>query len=135
MLKLASLWKSIVNRKLPWGVVTVVGVSLGVTGLVLGAKYLGWLEAGELAAYDGSIRWRKPLPPDPRLLVVAITEADITRQGTWPLPDRTIARAIDTRWRMPPESCRGTLSRKSDKPTMPASDAIRSSSTGMPDKR
>jgi CHASE2 domain-containing sensor protein len=95
MLKLRSLWKSIGTRKLPWGVVTVVGVSLGVTGLVLSAKQLAWLEAGELAAYDGSIRWRKPLPPDPRLLIVAITEADIARQGTWPLPDRTIARAID----------------------------------------
>jgi CHASE2 domain-containing sensor protein/predicted Ser/Thr protein kinase len=94
MLKLASLWNSIGNRKLPWRIVTVVGVSLGVTGLVIGAKQLGWLEAGELAAYDGSIRWHKPLPPDPRLLVVAITEADIARQGAWPLPDRTIARAI-----------------------------------------
>ncbi len=94
MLKLASLWKSIVNRNLPWGLVTVVATSLGVTGLVIGAKNLGWLEMGELAAYDGSIRWRKPLPPDPRLLIVAITEADINRQGAWPLPDRTIARAI-----------------------------------------
>jgi CHASE2 domain-containing sensor protein/predicted Ser/Thr protein kinase len=94
MLKLASLWKSIGNRKLPWSIITVVGVSLGVMGLVSGSKHLGWLEAGELAAYDGSIRWRKPLPPDSRLLIVAITEADIARQGTWPLPDRTIARAI-----------------------------------------
>jgi CHASE2 domain-containing sensor protein len=93
MQKLASLWKSI-EKRVPWGVVTVVGASLAVTGLVLGAKHLGWLEAGELAAYDGSIRWRKPLPPDPRLLIVAITEADIARQGTWPLPDRTIARTI-----------------------------------------
>lgn len=74
---------------------TVVGVSLGVTGLVLGAKQIGWLEMAELAAYDGGIRWRKPLPPDPRLLIVAITEADINRIGTWPIPDRTIARVID----------------------------------------
>ncbi len=94
MLKLASLWKSLANPRLPWGVVTVVSVSLVVTGLVLGAKNLGWLEMSELSAYDGSIRWRKPLPTDPRLLIVAITESDIDRQGAWPLPDRTIARAI-----------------------------------------
>jgi CHASE2 domain-containing sensor protein/tRNA A-37 threonylcarbamoyl transferase component Bud32 len=94
MPRLASLWKSLVSHKLPWGAVTVLGVSLGVTGLVLGAKHLGWLEMGELAAYDGSIRWRKALPPDPRLLIVAITEEDLNRQGIWPLPDRTIARTI-----------------------------------------
>jgi serine/threonine protein kinase len=112
MLKLRSLWQSIVNRKLPWGVVTVVGVSLGVTGLVLGAKQLGWREAGELAAYDGSIRWRKPLPPDSRLPIVAITEADIARQGTWPLPDRTIA--IGTRGYTPPEQYAGQPNYPSD---------------------
>lgn len=94
MLQLASLRKLFLSRKLPWGVVTVLGVSLGVTGLVVGAKNLGWLEMGELAAYDSSIRWRKRLPPDPRLLIVAITEEDLNRQGTWPLPDRTIARTI-----------------------------------------
>ncbi len=94
MPRLASLWKSIVSRSLPWGVVTVLGVSLGVTGLVVGAKNLGWLEMGELTAYDSSIRWRKVLPPDPRLLIVAITEEDLNRQGIWPLPDRTIARTI-----------------------------------------
>jgi restriction endonuclease len=47
----------------------------------------------------------------------------------------TMARAIDTRWRIPPDSCRGTLSRKSDKPTISASDATRALSTCMPDRR
>jgi CHASE2 domain-containing sensor protein/predicted Ser/Thr protein kinase len=93
MLQLASIWKSLINRKLPWGVVTVLGVGLGVTGLVIGAKNIGWLESGELAAYDGGVRWKSKLPPDPRLLIVAITEEDLAR-GTWPLPDRTIAQVI-----------------------------------------
>ncbi len=94
MLKLASLWKSSIGRRLPWGVMTVLGISIGTAGLVIGADRLGWLEMGELAAYDASIRWRKPSPPDARLLIVAITEGDLDRQGTWPLPDRTIARTI-----------------------------------------
>ena len=94
MLKLSSLWKSRVSRKIPWGVMTVLGVSLGVTGLVLGAKHLGWLETGELAAYDRSVRWRGSVKPDPRLLIVGITEEDIDRQKAWPLPDRTIAQVI-----------------------------------------
>jgi CHASE2 domain-containing sensor protein/predicted Ser/Thr protein kinase len=94
MLKPSSIWKSRIGRKIPWGVMTVLGVSLGVTGLVLGAKNLGWLEMGELAAYDSSVRWRGSAKPDPRLLIVGITEEDINRQGAWPLSDRTIARVI-----------------------------------------
>jgi CHASE2 domain-containing sensor protein/tRNA A-37 threonylcarbamoyl transferase component Bud32 len=99
MIQLASLWKSIFRRQLPWGVVTVVGVSLIVMGIVLGARSLGWLEIGELAAYDWGVRWKNAEPTavpskSNRLLVVAITEADLNRLGTWPLPDRTIAQMI-----------------------------------------
>lgn len=78
---------------------TIAGVSLGMMGLVWGAKNLGWLEMGELAAYDQGVRWKNlttkasPRGSD-RLLVVAITEDDLNRQGTWPLPDRTIAKII-----------------------------------------
>jgi diguanylate cyclase (GGDEF)-like protein len=35
-----------------------------------------------------------PLPPDPRLLVVGITEADLRTQKKWPLPDRVIAQLL-----------------------------------------
>jgi CHASE2 domain-containing sensor protein/tRNA A-37 threonylcarbamoyl transferase component Bud32 len=99
LIQLASRWKSLISRQLPWGVVTIIGVSLSVTGLVFGARSLGWLEMGELAAYDQGVRWKSLLPkgsklPPNRLLVVAITEDDINRSKTWPLPDRTIAQMI-----------------------------------------
>ncbi|PSB54419.1 CHASE2 domain-containing serine/threonine-protein kinase [Chamaesiphon polymorphus] len=93
-LELSSIWKSLIDRRLPWQLVTILGVSLGVTGLVVGTKHLGWWEMGELAAYDRSVRWRSPIPPDPRLLIVAITEEDLDRLKVWPLPDRTIAQII-----------------------------------------
>jgi CHASE2 domain-containing sensor protein/predicted Ser/Thr protein kinase len=93
-IELSSIWKSLISRRLPWQVATILGVSLGVTGLVIGAKTAGWLEMGELTVYDQSMRWRSPLPPDPRLLIVAITEEDLNLQKTWPLPDRTIAKII-----------------------------------------
>jgi CHASE2 domain-containing sensor protein/tRNA A-37 threonylcarbamoyl transferase component Bud32 len=93
-IELSSLWKSLTKHKLPWQVATILGVSLGVTGLVIGAKQLGWWEMGELTVYDQSVRWKSPLPPDPRVLIVAITEADLNRQQAWPLPDRTIAKII-----------------------------------------
>lgn len=91
--KLLSIWTA-VSRQLPIQVVTVLGVSLGVTGLVIGAKNLGWWEMVELTVYDQSVRWKSPLPPDSRLLIVAITEEDLNREKIWPLPDRTIAKII-----------------------------------------
>jgi CHASE2 domain-containing sensor protein/predicted Ser/Thr protein kinase len=92
--QLAAAWKAITQRKLSLQLVTIMGVGLGVAGLVVGAKQMGWWETGELAVYDRSVRWRPALPRDPRLLVVAISEEDLNRQKAWPLPDRTIARAI-----------------------------------------
>ncbi len=91
-IELSALWKTLRSRKLPWQVVTILGVSVGVSGLVIGTKSLGWWELGELAVYDRSVRWQPPAPPDPRLLIVGITEEDI--QQAWPLPDRTIAKII-----------------------------------------
>jgi CHASE2 domain-containing sensor protein/tRNA A-37 threonylcarbamoyl transferase component Bud32 len=93
-IELSSIWKSLSSRQLPWQVVTILGVSLSVTGLVVGAKNLGWWEMGELAAYDRSVRWRANTAPDPRLLIVAITEEDLNSLKVWPLPDRTIAKII-----------------------------------------
>ena len=89
----SSIW-TVISRKLPLPVVTILGVSLGVTGLTIGAKNLGWWEMGELTVYDQSVRWKSPLPQDPRLLIVAITEEDLNREKIWPLPDRTIAKVI-----------------------------------------
>ncbi len=92
-MKITNLWTSL-SRHIRWDVVTIAGVSLGMTGISIAARNLGWLEIGELAAYDQSVRWRSPKSADPRLLIVAITEADLARQKTWPLPDRTIAKVI-----------------------------------------
>ncbi|WP_310428490.1 CHASE2 domain-containing serine/threonine-protein kinase [Chamaesiphon sp. VAR_48_metabat_135_sub] len=93
-IELSSIWKSLISRKVQWQVATILGVSLGVTGLVVGTKSIGWWEMSELTVYDQSVRWKSPLPPDPRLLIVAITEEDLNLQKVWPLPDRTIAKII-----------------------------------------
>lgn len=74
--------------KQPIVVTTVVTL-----GLVLGVRQLGWLEAGEVASYDQMVRLRPALPPDPRLLVVGVTEADIQAYG-WPIPDRILAQLL-----------------------------------------
>ncbi|WP_253276348.1 CHASE2 domain-containing protein [Synechococcus sp. PCC 6312] len=64
------------------------------TGLIVGVRGLGGLESLELAAYDRLMQLRPEPVPDPRILVVGITEADIQAQKTWPLPDQVYAELL-----------------------------------------
>ncbi|WP_448570920.1 CHASE2 domain-containing protein [Trichothermofontia sp.] len=83
-------------RQLGHGLRQPIVVTTVITlGLVLGTRQLGWLEAGEVATYDQMVRLRRPLPPDPRMLVVGITEADIQTHG-WPIPDAILAQLLAT---------------------------------------
>jgi len=69
------------------------------TSLVVTASFLGWqqlgtnLEALELYVRDRMIRLNADGSPDPRLLVVGVTEADIQRYRL-PLPDSVVADAL-----------------------------------------
>jgi adenylate cyclase len=70
----------------------VFSISLGVIGL----RSLGVLEPVELVAYDWCIRLRPDPPgPDPRIVLINITEDDIRQQGRWPLTDQTLAEALE----------------------------------------
>ncbi|HEY9860294.1 MAG TPA: adenylate/guanylate cyclase domain-containing protein [Candidatus Obscuribacterales bacterium] len=76
------------------GVPVVAIASFAITGLVLGVRQVGGLQALELTAFDHMVRLRPQAKPDPRLLVVAITERDV-RQQRWPIPDHVMAQALD----------------------------------------
>lgn len=65
-----------------------------VTLAVIGVRAIGWLQPWELKTYDLLMRMRPLEVPDPRLLVVEATEADVNRYG-FPLPDDILAQAID----------------------------------------
>jgi CHASE2 domain-containing sensor protein/serine/threonine protein kinase len=72
----------------------VIGVaSFLATGFVLGVRHLGWLQPLELAVFDRLVQISPALEPDPRLLVVAITEADIQKHG-FPVPDGVLTQAL-----------------------------------------
>ena len=58
------------------GLRTVVLSSLIVTALIAGGRQLGWLQSWELQAYDQLMRLRPVEAPDPRLMIVAVTEED-----------------------------------------------------------
>ncbi len=80
-----------------WAIVT----SFAVTGLMTGVRYLGLLQAGELAAFDALMRLRPAEKPDPRLTIVTVTEADVAAQklaqepSRGSLSDESLAKLID----------------------------------------
>jgi CHASE2 domain-containing sensor protein len=88
-------------RKLRHRIQLSIAASMAVTGLVLGVRYLGMLQPIELSAYDLLMRSRPAEKPDPRLLVVTVTEADLQsqtedrepRRGS--LSDRSLAKLLD----------------------------------------
>ena len=73
----------------------ILVTSLGVTALVWGVRELKWLQPWELKAYDQMLRSRPVEPPDPRILLVEITQEDLARE-TWPLSDATINQMLAT---------------------------------------
>ena len=62
----------------------------------MGLRSLGIFESLELAAYDLCIRLRPDVSePDPRIVLVTVTEDDIRKQGRWPLTDDVLAQALE----------------------------------------
>ncbi|GAB4469865.1 MAG: hypothetical protein OHK0037_28280 [Elainellaceae cyanobacterium] len=70
--------------------------------LSLGLKYLGWTEPLERLAYDQMTRLQPALPPDDRLLIVEISEADLQTLGRATPSDADVARVLQTLQRAEP---------------------------------
>ncbi|MEG4942633.1 adenylate/guanylate cyclase domain-containing protein [Microcoleus sp. F4-D5] len=73
-----------------------------VTGTLLGVRHLGGLQPLELNTFDLMVKLRPDPGPDPRLLIVTITEQDINTIEKWPISDRTLAKAISEIARLEP---------------------------------
>jgi CHASE2 domain-containing sensor protein/tRNA A-37 threonylcarbamoyl transferase component Bud32 len=69
-------------------------VGLLTTGSVAVMRQIGWLEPLELAAFDRIVQLSPQPSPDPRILVVGITEADIQAQKRFPLADEVVAQTM-----------------------------------------
>ncbi|WP_083636565.1 CHASE2 domain-containing serine/threonine-protein kinase [Leptolyngbya sp. 'hensonii'] len=65
-----------------------------VTGLVTAGWQLGRFQYLELITLDQMVRWQGDRGPDPRLLVVTITENDLTRYS-FPVSDQVLAQALE----------------------------------------
>jgi diguanylate cyclase (GGDEF)-like protein len=78
-------------------------ISITVSLLLLLIRQLGGLQELEMATFDRGLRLMGDRGPDPRLLVVSITEEDIQALGRVPLSDRRIAQAIAQLQRQQPK--------------------------------
>lgn len=65
-----------------------------VLGSLYSLRHHGALEALELGIYDRVVRSNSPLPLDPNLLVVTITEEDLRALEEWPVSDRVMAQVL-----------------------------------------
>jgi CHASE2 domain-containing sensor protein len=60
---------------------TVLLTSILVTASIIGVRQLGVLQSLELRAFDYLMSWRPREKPDPRLLIVTVTEKDVQNQN------------------------------------------------------
>ncbi len=88
--------KTIKNR-LPLSLMLLT--SMAITGLLMGVRYLGVLQPLELKAFDQMLQLRPPEIPDPRLLIVTVTEADVQAQQSenlrGSLSDKSLAQLLE----------------------------------------
>jgi len=68
--------------------------SLTITALLVAGKQLRLLEPLELGAFDELMQLRPALPPDPRLLIVEVTETDIMSLKTYPITDAVMTQLL-----------------------------------------
>lgn len=72
---------------------TLLLAGLIATALVTGLRQLGILQSWELKTYDRLLTLRPSEPPDPRLLIVTVTEADVQNQA----PQKRLGASISDR--------------------------------------
>lgn len=100
----------------------VLIASVAVTLLVFAGRQLKVLQAPELGTYDQLMQWRTPAEPDPRLLIVAVTETDIQAVGRWPLSDETIYQLLQKLEQYQPRAIGLDIYR--DVPQLPGREAL-----------
>ncbi len=67
-------------------VVKGLSISIAIAMLIMGVRYLGWLQSFELQAFDRLMELRPIEQPDSRFLIVTIDESDIQYQNQRAMP-------------------------------------------------
>lgn len=95
-------WKNLTNFFRLADLQPLIIICIAVTGTLLGVRHSGWLQPLELNAFDIMVQLRPEAGPDPRLLIVKITDRDINNFKKWPISDRILAKAIASLARLEP---------------------------------
>jgi len=97
---ISPTWDDFVGQSPPphfsWqkALTTTLCISLAVTTVVMGIRSAGILQPMELRAFDRLMQERPVEDPDPRLLMIGVTQEDIELYDH-PVPDRILAQVID----------------------------------------
>ncbi|MEM9149669.1 MAG: CHASE2 domain-containing protein [Cyanobacteria bacterium P01_F01_bin.3] len=76
-------------------VLTVALSTLITSAVIVGLRQVGVFVPAELAIWDKQVNARKDLGPDPRLLIVGVTENDLSQPGSFTPSDTELSQAID----------------------------------------
>jgi adenylate cyclase len=82
-------------KQLIWRWRGVVIAVPNVTLLLIGLRYIGWLQSWELLALDQFFLLRPQELVDNRIVIVEINEADVRKQKQWPISDAKLARLLN----------------------------------------
>jgi CHASE2 domain-containing sensor protein len=82
----------------------IVLASLAIASLVMGVRWLGILQPIELRFFDFLMRLRPLEKPDPRILIVKITEADVQKLNQYPISDKTLLQLLEKLQTYQPQS-------------------------------
>ncbi|MEG4801177.1 CHASE2 domain-containing protein [Microcoleus sp. ARI1-B5] len=91
---LPTIWSKIRKEFTIWSVGTLPGIVAIV--LIVLVRLSGALQLIEWVTFDSFLRLRSSEPIEERIVIVGIDEADIRRIGTYPIPDREIAKLLRT---------------------------------------
>jgi adenylate cyclase len=86
------MWKKIANHILPHRGIGITAIA--VTGAVLALQGSGALQLLEATILDQWFRWRPLEKGSSPVVIVTIDEPDISRLGSWPMSDATLAKVI-----------------------------------------
>ncbi len=87
----SKLWDKVPKDWHPLMTAILMGGAVALA--VIGIRQLGGLQGAELRLYDRLVQFRPEELPDSRILIVGVTEEDIT-QYHWPLSDQLLDQAI-----------------------------------------
>jgi len=86
------MWPKLKKKIWQWREVLISAPS--VAGLVIAISYAGLFQLLEWNTLDQFFRLRPLEEKDPRIVIVTISESDITHVGQWPIPDHVLAELL-----------------------------------------